>query len=34
MVLLLMENILDADDQVVITTNKKTVINSPAIYLG
>lgn len=25
---------LDAQDQVVITTNNKTVINSPAIYLG
>lgn len=28
------EYTVDADDQVVITTNKKTVINSPAIYLG
>lgn len=28
------EYTVDADDQIVITTNKKTVINSPAIYLG
>ncbi len=28
------EYTVDADDQVVITTNKKTVINSPVIYLG
>jgi hypothetical protein len=28
------EYTVDAHDQVVITTNKKTVINSPAIYLG
>ena len=25
---------VDAHDQIVLTTNKKTVINSPAIYLG
>ncbi len=25
---------VDADDQIVLTTNKKTVINSPSIYLG
>lgn len=28
------EYTVDAHDQVVITTNQKTVINSPAIYLG
>jgi hypothetical protein len=28
------EYTVDAHDQVVITTNNKTVINSPAIYLG
>jgi hypothetical protein len=28
------EYTVDAHDQIVITTNKKTVINSPAIYLG
>jgi len=28
------EYTLDAQDQIVITTNNKTVINSPAIYLG
>ena len=25
---------IDAHDQIVLTTNQKTVINSPAIYLG
>ncbi len=28
------EYTLDAQDQIVITTNNKTIINSPAIYLG
>ena len=28
------EYIVDAHDQIVLTTNQKTVINSPAIYLG
>jgi hypothetical protein len=28
------EYTLDADDQIVLTTNNKTVLNSPAIYLG
>ena len=28
------EYTVDAHDQIVLTTNKKTVINSPAIYLG
>jgi len=28
------EFIVDANDQIVLTTNVKTVINSPAIYLG
>ena len=28
------EYTVDAQDQIVITTNNKTVINSPAIYLG
>jgi hypothetical protein len=28
------EYTVDAHDQIVMTTNKKTVINSPAIYLG
>jgi hypothetical protein len=28
------EYTVDADDQIVITSNTKTVINSPAIYLG